>query len=69
LLVIALLVLMLQLQDIKKTVSVLLTAPLGLTGVSAILVTFRIPFGFVPMLGVIALFGMNPQIKTVSEHC
>jgi multidrug efflux pump len=58
LLVIVLLVLMMQLQDIKKMVMVLLTAPLGLIGVSAILATFRIPFGFVAMLGVIALFGM-----------
>ena len=58
LLVIVLLVLMMQLQDIKKMVMVLLTAPLGLIGVAAILATFRIPFGFVAMLGVIALFGM-----------
>jgi len=37
---------------------VLLTAPLGLIGVSAIMAAFRIPFGFVAMLGVIALAGM-----------
>jgi multidrug efflux pump len=37
---------------------VLLTAPLGLIGVSLIMATFRIPFGFVAMLGVIALAGM-----------
>ena len=37
---------------------VLLTAPLGLIGVAAILAAFQIPFGFVAMLGVIALFGM-----------
>ena len=47
-----------QLQDIKKMTLVLLTAPLGLIGVSAVLATFRIPFGFVAMLGVIALAGM-----------
>jgi multidrug efflux pump len=58
LLVIVLLVLMMQLQDVKKMAMVLLTAPLGLIGVSAILAAFRIPFGFVAMLGVIALFGM-----------
>jgi multidrug efflux pump len=53
-----LLLLMVQLQDIKKMALVLLTAPLGLIGVSAVLATFRIPFGFVAMLGVIALAGM-----------
>ncbi|HUG26310.1 efflux RND transporter permease subunit [Piscinibacter sp.] len=53
-----LVLLMLQLQDIKKTVLVLLTAPLGLIGVSLVLAVFRIPFGFVAMLGVIALSGM-----------
>jgi len=53
-----LLLLMLQLHDIKKMALVLLTAPLGLIGVSLMLATFRIPFGFVAMLGVIALAGM-----------
>jgi len=53
-----LLLLMLQLQDMKKMALVLLTAPLGLIGVAAMLATFRIPFGFVAMLGVIALAGM-----------
>jgi multidrug efflux pump len=36
----------------------LATGPLGLIGVTAILGLFRVPFGFVAMLGVIALFGM-----------
>ncbi|MGA0612816.1 efflux RND transporter permease subunit [Caldimonas sp. KR1-144] len=53
-----LVLLMIQLHDMKKMVIVLLTAPLGLIGVSAILAAFRIPFGFVAMLGVIALAGM-----------
>jgi multidrug efflux pump len=53
-----LLLLMIQLQDIKKMALVLLTAPLGLIGVALVLATFRIPFGFVAMLGVIALAGM-----------
>jgi multidrug efflux pump len=57
-LVAVLVLLMLQLQDIKKMALVLLTAPLGLIGVSLILAAFRIPFGFVAMLGVIALAGM-----------
>ena len=53
-----LVLLMIQLQDMKKMLLVLLTAPLGLIGVSTILAAFRIPFGFVAMLGVIALAGM-----------
>ena len=53
-----LVLLMVQLQDLKKMALVLLTAPLGLIGVAAILAAFRIPFGFVAMLGVIALAGM-----------
>lgn len=53
-----LVLLMIQLQDMKKMALVLMTAPLGLIGVSAILAAFRIPFGFVAMLGVIALAGM-----------
>jgi multidrug efflux pump len=53
-----LVLLMLQLQDIKKTALVLTTAPLGLIGVALTLAIFRIPFGFVAMLGVIALAGM-----------
>ena len=56
--VVVLLLLMLQLQDMKKMALVLLTAPLGLIGVSLIMACFRIPFGFVAMLGVIALSGM-----------
>ncbi|ODV42487.1 multidrug transporter AcrB [Cupriavidus sp. UYMMa02A] len=56
--IIVLLLLMIQLQDMKKMGLVLLTAPLGLIGVSAIMAAFRIPFGFVAMLGVIALAGM-----------
>ena len=53
-----LLLLMLQLQDMKKMGLVLLTAPLGLIGVSLLMAGFQIPFGFVAMLGVIALAGM-----------
>ena len=56
--IVVLLLLMVQLHDMKKMGLVLLTAPLGLIGVSAILAAFRIPFGFVAMLGVIALAGM-----------
>jgi multidrug efflux pump len=57
-LVVILVLLMIQLRDMKKTALVLATGPLGLIGVTAILGIFRVPFGFVAMLGVIALFGM-----------
>ena len=53
-----LLLLMIQLQDMKKMALVLCTAPLGMIGVTLLMLIFRIPFGFVAMLGVIALAGM-----------
>ena len=40
------------------TVIVLLTAPLGLIGVTLALLVFQVPFGFVADLGFIALAGM-----------
>lgn len=50
--------LMLQLRSFSRTVMVFLTAPLGLIGVTLFLLVFRQPFGFVAMLGTIALSGM-----------
>ena len=50
--------LMLQLRSFSRVALVWLTAPLGLIGVSLFLVVLRVPFGFVAMLGTIALFGM-----------
>ncbi len=50
--------LMLQLRSFSRSVMVLLTAPLGLIGVTLFLLVFRVPFGFVAMLGTIALAGM-----------
>ncbi|OHE79161.1 MAG: multidrug transporter AcrB [Lysobacterales bacterium GWF1_69_6] len=50
--------LMLQLRSFPRTLMVLLTAPLGLIGVVLFLLVFRVPFGFVAMLGTIALSGM-----------
>ncbi len=50
--------LMLQLQSFSRVFLVLLTAPLGLIGVTAALLIFHLPFGFVAMLGVIALGGI-----------
>ncbi|MBE7423411.1 MAG: efflux RND transporter permease subunit [Zoogloeaceae bacterium] len=51
-------ILMIQLQSFARTFMVLLTAPLGLIGVALALLLFRQPFGFVAMLGTIALGGM-----------
>ena len=50
--------LMIQLQRFSLTFMVLLTAPLGIVGVAAALLAFGKPFGFVAMLGAIALGGM-----------
>ena len=50
--------LMLQLQSFSRVILVLLTAPLGLIGVTVALLIFDKPFGFVAMLGTIALSGM-----------
>ncbi|QNP41547.1 efflux RND transporter permease subunit [Lysobacter solisilvae (ex Woo and Kim 2020)] len=50
--------LMLQLRSFSRTALVLLTAPLGLIGVTLFLLVFRVPFGFVALLGTIALAGM-----------
>ncbi|HEY5781665.1 MAG TPA: efflux RND transporter permease subunit [Lysobacter sp.] len=50
--------LMLQLRSFSRSIMVLLTAPLGLIGVTLFLLVFRVPFGFVAMLGTIALAGM-----------
>jgi multidrug efflux pump len=57
-LVIICLLLMIQLQNIKKMLLVLSTGPLALIGVALILGLFQIPFGFVAMLGSLSLFGM-----------
>lgn len=50
--------LMLQLRSFSRTLMVLLTAPLGLIGVVWFLLVPQVPFGFVAMLGTIALSGM-----------
>lgn len=57
-LVAVLTILMIQLQSFSRVVLVLLTAPLGLIGVTLALLVFDKPFGFVAMLGTIALSGM-----------
>ncbi|MBJ7373744.1 MULTISPECIES: efflux RND transporter permease subunit [Pseudomonas] len=56
--VVVLTLLMVQLRSFSRTAMVFLTAPLGLIGVTLFLMVFRQPFGFVAMLGTIALSGM-----------
>ena len=50
--------LMLQLQSFSRSVLVFLTGPLGIAGVAGALLLLDRPFGFVALLGVIALMGM-----------
>ena len=50
--------LMLQLHSFSRAVLVFLTGPLGIAGVAASLLLLDRPFGFVALLGVIALMGM-----------
>jgi multidrug efflux pump subunit AcrB len=50
--------LMLQLHSFSRSVLVFLTAPMGIAGVAAALLLLNRPFGFVALLGVIALMGM-----------
>ncbi|VWC96463.1 efflux RND transporter permease subunit [Burkholderia contaminans] len=50
--------LMIQLKRFSRTFIVVLTAPLGLIGVVTALLLFGKPFGFVALLGVIAMFGI-----------
>jgi multidrug efflux pump len=57
-LVVVLTLLIIQLQSFSRVFLVLLTAPLGLIGVTIALLLFNQPFGFVAMLGTIALSGM-----------
>ena len=57
-LVVVITLLVLQLQSFSRVLLVLLTAPLGLIGVTIALLVFDKPFGFVAMLGTIALSGM-----------
>ena len=57
-LLVVLTLLMIQLQSFSRVLMVVLTAPLGLVGVVAALLLFGKPFGFVALLGIIAMFGI-----------
>ena len=56
--IVMLTLLMLQLRSFSKLLLVFLTAPLGAIGAVAALLIFNAPFGFVALLGVIAIAGM-----------
>jgi multidrug efflux pump len=58
LLIAVLVLLMIQLQSFSRVLMVILTAPLGLIGVVMALLLLHMPFGFVAMLGTIAMFGI-----------
>jgi multidrug efflux pump len=58
LLIAVLVLLMVQLQSFSRVLMVILTAPLGLIGVVMALLLLHMPFGFVAMLGTIAMFGI-----------
>jgi multidrug efflux pump subunit AcrB len=55
---VVLIVLMVQLQSFSRLALVLSVAPLGFIGVVITLLATGTPFGFIALLGVIALFGM-----------
>jgi multidrug efflux pump subunit AcrB len=50
--------LMLQLRSVSRSLLVFITGPLGIPGVAAALLLLGRPFGFVALLGVVALMGM-----------
>jgi hypothetical protein len=50
--------LMIQLQKFKGAIRVMISAPLGIIGVTWALLLFHAPFGFVALLGVVALAGI-----------
>ena len=50
--------LMLQLHSFSRSLLVFLTGPMGIAGVAAALLALNRPFGFVALLGVVALMGM-----------
>jgi len=55
---VTLFLLMVQLQNLSRSLMVVATAPLGVIGAAFALLSFWAPFGFVALLGLIALAGM-----------
>jgi multidrug efflux pump subunit AcrB len=75
-LVCMLIVIIIQVRSLSALTMTILTAPLGLVGVVPTLLLFHVPFGFNPILGLIALAGilmrntliLMGQIKTNKEE-
>ena len=63
-----LVLLMIQLQSFSRTLMVVLTAPLGLIGVVGALLALHMPFGFVAMLGTLAMFGIIMRNSVILVH-
>lgn len=57
-LIVMITILMVQLMSFQNLALVLLTAPLAIIGVTATLLVFNVPMGFVSILGIISLSGM-----------
>ena len=57
--------LMAQLQDFRKALLVFLISPRVLIGVTAALLAFDAPFGFVALLGVLSLVGMDMRNSVI----
>jgi len=57
-LIVTLVLLMMQLQNLSRTFMVFSTAPLGVIGAAFALLLFGAPFGFMALLGILALAGM-----------
>lgn len=61
-------IVMAQMQSFRLTFIVFAAAPLGLIGVVAVLVPFRVPMGFVAILGVLALVGILIRNSIILVH-
>ena len=57
--------LMMQLQDFRKALLVFVISPRVLIGVTAALLVFDAPFGFVALLGVLSLIGMDMRNSVI----
>ena len=62
------LIVMVQMQSFRLSLIVFATAPLGLIGVVATLLTFQVPLGFVAILGVLALVGILIRNAIILVH-
>ena len=66
--VVTLFLLMVQLQNLSRAMLVVSTAPLGVIGAAFGLLVFWAPFGFVALLGLIALAGMIMRNSVILVH-